>query len=86
MIPQLATGAPGLVPLDLLLGEEDGCDAYVVSPRDSPPPCSVCLQSREIGNAKGRSDRSTTAESARISLTPRLIAFVADLLAVEIIL
>ena len=86
MIPQLATGAPGLVLLDLLLGEEDGCDAYVVSLEIVRHHVLFAFRAARSAMRRGRSDRSTTAESARISLTPRFVAFVAHLLAVEIIL
>jgi hypothetical protein len=44
--------------------------------------CSHCRSSR----LEGLAERSTTAASARISRTPRFIAFVAHLLAAEITL
>ena len=86
MIPQLATGAPGLVLLDLLPGEEDGCDAYVVSLEIVRHHVLFAFRAARSAMRRRLPERSTTAASARISRTLRFIAFVAHLLAAEITL
>ena len=82
MVPQLATGAPGLVLLDLLLAEEGGCEAYVVSLEIVRH--HVLFVFRAVRSAT-RTGRSITIVGAHF-VNPQFVGFVAHLLAVEIIL
>jgi hypothetical protein len=76
---------PGLVLLDLLLGEEDGCDACVVSLEIVLHDVLFAFRAARSAMQKGAPIGHDRGVGAHF-IEPRFIAFVAHLLAVEIIL